>query len=331
MYDDFARALAQIPAGPGHAASGQPAAGVLRFSDVEEQAGALTGWNQNYLQLSAGAFQGELCQLQGAGIRLFVERVRPSVFQVGVLPRQVLALGIPLEASACSMFCGTPCGTDVLHVFSGSAGFEFRSAPGHTMLGIELQLGPSGDQGLAHPAWPTQAGALRLTPAAQADLKNYLLKLFRSAQARPELLSSAAVVAAVADDLLDHLAQAARACGDEAVAETCSHWGLVRQACARVNQQLDQAPTTVGQLCLDLGVSRRTLQNGFQRVLDVNPLAYLKAVRLHQARQALKRVSSVTEAATAFGFWHFGHFSRDYRAMFGEPPSATLRRHVKRS
>lgn len=328
MYDDFARALAPIPAGPGPAALATPAADVLRFSDVEEQAGALTGWNQNYLQLSAGAFQGELCQLQGAGIRLFVERVRPSVFQVGVLPRQVLALGIPLEASACSMFCGTPCGTDVLHVFSGAAGFEFRSAPSHTMLGIELQLGPSGDQGPT--AWPTRAGALRLTPAMLAELKTYLLKLFRSAQARPDLLSSAAVVASVADDLLDHLAQAARAPGGEVVAETCTHWDLVRQACARVNQQLDQAPTTVGQLCLDLGVSRRTLQNGFQRVLDVSPLAYLKAVRLHQARQALKRVSSVTEAATAFGFWHFGHFSRDYQAMFGEPPSATLRRHVKR-
>lgn len=331
MYDDFARALAPNPAGPGLAALATPAPGVLRFSDVEEQAGALTGWNQNYLQLSAGAFQGELRQRQGAGIRLFVERVRPSVFQTGVLPRQVLAIGIPLEASACSMFCGTPCGTDVLHVFSGSAGFEFRSAPGHTMLGIELQLEAAAGTDPAHPAWPMQAGALRLTPAALAELKTYLLKLFRSAQARPDLLSSTPVVSAVADEVLDHLARAGRERPGKVSVETCTHWELVRQACARVNQQLDQAPTTVGQLCLDLGVSRRTLQNGFQRVLDVSPLAYLKAVRLHQARLALKRVSSVTEAATASGFWHFGHFSQDYQAMFGEPPSATLRRHVKRS
>jgi AraC family transcriptional regulator, ethanolamine operon transcriptional activator len=28
--------------------------------------------------------------------------------------------------------------------------------------------------------------------------------------------------------------------------------------------------------------------------------------------------------ATDWGFWHMGHFARDYRAMFGESPSRTL-------
>ena len=83
----------------------------------------------------------------------------------------------------------------------------------------------------------------------------------------------------------------------------------------------------MAQLCLDLGVSRRTLQSGFQHLLGTSPLAYLKAVRLHQARRALKRVGSVTEAATGCGFWHFGHFAHDYQALFGEKPSETLRRH----
>jgi AraC family transcriptional regulator, ethanolamine operon transcriptional activator len=73
-------------------------------------------------------------------------------------------------------------------------------------------------------------------------------------------------------------------------------------------------------------VSRRTLQNAFLRVLDMSPLAYVKAVRLKQAREALKRSQSVTEAATACGFWHFGHFAHDYQTLFGERPSDTLRR-----
>ena len=58
----------------------------------------------------------------------------------------------------------------------------------------------------------------------------------------------------------------------------------------------------------------------------MSPLAYVKAVRLKQARQALKQARSVTEAATACGFWHFGHFAHDYQALFGERPSDTLRR-----
>jgi AraC family ethanolamine operon transcriptional activator len=301
------------------------------FADVEEQAGALTGWNQDYLQLSAGAFQGEICQVEGACIKLFIERVQQSLLQTGVLPRNVLAVGIPLSASGAGMFCGHACATDAFHVFSGSSGFEFRTSQQHTMLGIELKLGDGwlsdaeshGESG-HHRDLPAQAGALQMDSAALAELKTYLLALLQSAQTAPNVLSSPAVVNTVADFLLDHMAH--NSVGGGLADEPPVHQKLVQRACALVHESLEQAPT-VAQLCIDLGVSRRTLQNGFQRTLNVSPLNYLKAVRLGQARRALKQVHSVTEAATAFGFWHFGHFSQDYLTMFGERPSDTLRRH----
>jgi AraC family transcriptional regulator, ethanolamine operon transcriptional activator len=37
----------------------------------------------------------------------------------------------------------------------------------------------------------------------------------------------------------------------------------------------------------------------------------------------------VTQAASQWGFWHLGYFSRDYRKMFGELPSQTFRRYQK--
>lgn len=323
----FARTTPEAPPIARYLAAG---AGTLRFCDAEEQASALTGWNQDYLQLSAGRFQGELCQLQGRGIKLFVEQVQQAVFQTGVLPPDVLAVGLPLDASGSGMFCGRACGSHDFHVFSGAGGFEFRSSRQHTMLGIELQLdadwlSAGRAAGEPAPALPTQACALRMTGEDRATLRSYLLTLLHTAQAQPALLSNTAVVATVADFLLDRLLAISR---PRPTASTpFTHWKLVQEACARVRDTLDQAPT-VAQLCVDLGVSRRTLQNGFHQVLNVSPLNYLKAVRLGQARRALKRVGSVTEAATACGFWHFGHFSHDYQTMFGERPSDTLRRHA---
>jgi AraC family ethanolamine operon transcriptional activator len=58
------------------------------------------------------------------------------------------------------------------------------------------------------------------------------------------------------------------------------------------------------------------------------PARYLRILRLNAARRALLsgRAGSVTAAATDFGFFHFGRFARDYRGLFGEAPSETMRR-----
>jgi AraC family ethanolamine operon transcriptional activator len=291
----------------------------LHFQDAQEQAHALSGWNQEYLQLSAGRFQGELAQVEGSGIKIFIERVQQSVLQTGVLPARVLALGVPLHASGGGMFCGRACGADSLHLFSGDSGFEFRTSRQHTMLGLELQLG-------ADVELPLRAGTLSHTVRPLAKVKAYVMELYQSARLQPELLSNAAVVASVADFLLDSLLRAPHAPELE-LDNTHAHWALVQRCVVLVNEARDSTPT-VTQLCTQTGVSRRTLQNAFQRVLDMSPLAYIKAVRLKQAREALKNARSVTEAATASGFWHFGHFSHDYQTLFGERPSDTLRRSV---
>ena len=289
----------------------------LHFQDAQEQAHALSGWNQNYLQLSAGLFQGELAQVEGSGIKLFVERVQQSVLQTGLLPAGVLALGVPLHASGGGMFCGRACDASSLHFFSGNSGFEFRTSREHTMLGIEVQLGENVEL-------PLHAGTLTHTIRPLSKIKSYVMDLYQSARRDPTLLSTPAVVASVSDFLLDSLLRAPNAPGSQQDT-TNTHWALVQRCVTLVNDARDEAPT-VTQLCAATGVSRRTLQNAFLRVLDMSPLAYIKAVRLKQAREALKNARSVTDAATACGFWHFGHFSQDYQALFGERPSDTLRR-----
>jgi AraC family ethanolamine operon transcriptional activator len=83
----------------------------------------------------------------------------------------------------------------------------------------------------------------------------------------------------------------------------------------------------VEELCATLGVSRRALQHCFQETLGMKPTAFLRAIRMNGARRAMRTSASVAEAATLWGFWHFGRFSADYRIMFGELPSETFRRH----
>jgi AraC family ethanolamine operon transcriptional activator len=300
------------------------------FADVDEQAAALRGWNQTYLQLTRGAFGGEMRQLQFAGMRLFVESLRESVYQTGRIGNGALALGLPLRLEGESVFCGAPCAAGALHVFSGGSGFEFRSSRRHVMLGLELDAAAwrrcvehdpvSGQQSAIGP----QAGLQQHDAAALASLKQGLVVLFSNVETKPEVFASAAVQARVLDNVLEQVGDLLACPAPPGNAH--SHWAVTQRARDIIHAQLDSPPTVLA-LCEQLGVSRRTLQNCFQTVLGVSPLSYLRAVRLNAARQALKTAASVTAAATDLGFWHFGHFAHDYQQMFGELPSEAFRRY----
>jgi AraC-like DNA-binding protein len=89
-------------------------------------------------------------------------------------------------------------------------------------------------------------------------------------------------------------------------------------------------PVQVTDLCRAAGVSERTLEYAFKEVMGLTPVGYLMRLRLHRVRQALLAAthasSTVSAEALKWGFWHFGEFSRAYKACFGELPSDTLRR-----
>jgi AraC-like DNA-binding protein len=79
-----------------------------------------------------------------------------------------------------------------------------------------------------------------------------------------------------------------------------------------------------------IGVSSRTLRSASQEILGVSPLQYLLLRRMHMVRLALRNANPadarVTEIATEYGFWESGRFAVQYRGLFGEMPSDTLRR-----
>jgi AraC-like DNA-binding protein len=95
-----------------------------------------------------------------------------------------------------------------------------------------------------------------------------------------------------------------------------------------MREHLDKTVTLVD-LSETSGLRLRSLINAFQAVTGFSPMAYFKRERLSGVRQALQRPQRarirVIDVATAWGFWHMGHFTADYREMFGESPSETLR------
>jgi AraC-like DNA-binding protein len=89
-------------------------------------------------------------------------------------------------------------------------------------------------------------------------------------------------------------------------------------------------PLHLAEICGATGVSDRTLRICCHEHLGMGPLRYMWLRRMHLARRALvsadRATATVTEIATYFGFCELGRFSAEYRGLFGELPSASLRR-----
>jgi transcriptional regulator GlxA family with amidase domain len=118
-------------------------------------------------------------------------------------------------------------------------------------------------------------------------------------------------------------------CQTRSLSRSADYLLLVQQTEQYMMEHLD-CQLSIERLCAALYVSRRTLHNAFQEVVGVGPMAYLKMQRLKQVRDRLEQAhplaTTVFDTAYQWGFWHMGHFSRDYKQMFGESPSDTLKR-----
>ena len=98
---------------------------------------------------------------------------------------------------------------------------------------------------------------------------------------------------------------------------------------AAVEASLDE-PLHIPDLCRRVGITARTLNSLCHEQFGVSAQRFLTLRRLHLTRRALLRSDhgheTVTEIATSHGIWELGRFAVAYKALFGESPSATLRR-----
>lgn len=85
----------------------------------------------------------------------------------------------------------------------------------------------------------------------------------------------------------------------------------------------------IDEVAAAIGIGVRSAQQAFARVHGCPPMRWLTHRRLERARDMLDRAlptTTVTDVATACGFFQLGRFAVRYRHAFGEKPSETLAR-----
>jgi AraC-like DNA-binding protein len=164
-----------------------------------------------------------------------------------------------------------------------------------------------------------------------------MFRLLRLHQTVEQLASNGADILAQLEParaLEQALLHAMVACLREPAAVQTS-WGVLRHVAiiARFEELLAanyDRPLHLPEICAAIGASERTLRVSCMEHFGMGPVRYLWLRRMHLARRSLIQTApgtaTVTDIATANGFWELGRFAVEYRALFGEAPSASLRR-----
>ncbi|MGH8140825.1 MAG: AraC family transcriptional regulator [Steroidobacteraceae bacterium] len=100
----------------------------------------------------------------------------------------------------------------------------------------------------------------------------------------------------------------------------------VRRAEAFIRENLANT-ISIEDIVAVTGVPERTLFATYKKFRGMTPMTHHRSLRLQAARVdllAARAQDTVASVACKWGFFHLGHFSRDYAARFGEKPSVTL-------
>ena len=174
---------------------------------------------------------------------------------------------------------------------------------------------------------------LRIQKAEQASLRALLSAVVKAIEDRDSLLAGLEMRCQLERRLVDGFLRVLRAgAGVAAPSMTSRTAGAamhLRQAREFI-RETSRGTLQLEELSAHLGMSRRGVELMFRRSLGIGPGAFIRQQRLHGVRRELLVGDSeswtVKQLAIEWGFIHMGHFSRNYRELFGETPSATLMR-----
>ncbi len=86
--------------------------------------------------------------------------------------------------------------------------------------------------------------------------------------------------------------------------------------------------TSVNQIFEKTGIPERTARRLIGKKYGLTPKSFLSALRLNEVRTLLQsndEESYIFQVASEYNYWHMGQFGRDYKHLFGELPSQTLK------
>ncbi len=307
---------------------------VTQSAGLDQLAQSISGWEQVYDQTSPGRFYGSLTELMVGQVQLFVELSSHALVQSCKTWEGATWFGIPLQGNQVGRVDGVKIEPHMLAVHSGEGNFQLTTPDDFCFFGIVIQTEVLHEYAqVEHSELDSDLFSQRVLQLPSIVLNEYrfwLSQLLQSNSAQLEGMTPQAqkhLHSEALSGLVHLLTQSQKGPRDRTSAQHARR--MLSRARDYLEAHTDRC-VTVHELCVQLGSSPRALQDCFRNYVGLSPKTYLKTLKLNEARRELRRVdsehASVSDVAVRYGFWHLSRFAADYRKLFGELPSDTLRR-----
>lgn len=306
------------------------------FRDLDELPEIVRGWDLDFRPLEPARCGSELLQIAAGGVQLTRFQAGARLDQQGGAPPGTRTFAV-LESGVTGVrWCGHELKAHTVAALASGGGFVATSAPDflvYTVSVLEETLAEIAHMlGLPEPedVFGRAEQVFVCPPPTLAAARHRMRRISEHLRRDPESASQRGLRHELGFELPARILEAVAA-GRKATPKLVARKSdeVLENALALIRHSPSE-PLTVRDLSRAVGASERTLRYAFTERYGVPPKGYLKAVRLHGVRRALRsadpRKARVADTANRWGFWHMGDFAADYRRLFGELPSKTLAR-----
>jgi AraC family transcriptional regulator, ethanolamine operon transcriptional activator len=305
------------------------------FSEAADFEAALReGGCLGLLVTGTGAFRARLTRIALLQLRLSAaEEHLPRILLLAVPPDTIL-VALPGAGEPAPVLGGISMGPREIMTVGPGERLHMRSYGPYRWGAIWLPVSELVRYGSVMTgsafAVPSCALRWRLRPAIGRHLRHLHSAAIGFVEGRSDALVDGETAHGLEQQLIEALVQGfVKGSAIEAPPDTRRH----RDLALRFEALLMSAPERafrMPQIRAAVGVSEQTLRRSCEEQLGMGPIEYARRRRMELVHRALRRgnpeTASIAELARRYGFRGLGRFAADYRALYGELPSATLRR-----
>jgi AraC-like DNA-binding protein len=313
---------------------GMPSSSVRTATDLDELRALIRPENPELIANQRGQFAATVIRIDLDRLRM--QRSRENLARVWRpdIPATRGAVSFPTQPGPAMIYDGVELHSSEIALHGPGQSFRQRSSEAAQWGSISLPVDDLAEIGAAMVGRDliSSHDMVLAVPsaAAMAKLQRLHAEAGRLAETAPEIIANLEAARGLEQALI------------EAVVDCVASPSLFEDRAARrrhskimerfrsVLERNTGSAVYISAICAEIGVSQRTLRACCQEQLGISPKRYLLLRRMHLARRALRQpatpTTTVTEVATRFGFWELGRFAVEYKFLFGESPSDTLRR-----